>query len=551
MTYTALPQCYIEVYPFEGGYYTIQGGQILDCSVEKVVRGAGSFRIRLAPGGPYGTNSYPSWSSIITPQSLVLIGMRRGTKSQIVMVGVTSSISETQDWVSGEGVERSIAVVGQDLTYYFATFSYYTLGFLGMTGGTVVGNSLGIGPVAFPEVLDKGNVMGPPDEIGLSFYQTVMLKMLDRTFVPFRDNQRIYLRQLFSAMFETYPGVKVPFSAGYLSTEGPWLSKFANIFPWPFYEFFIATAPAGYYEGAVPQGTSMQRASGTQFSMSSLIDAPPVIPTVVARVSPLPAITSTSKGMGMGATLDGVDVAHWQALPINTLEQAGFLQSALAFSTEEVRNVYIFNPTGLQALYGNANTNTSPAVFSFMGAVDPASVKRYGYRPEITTNQWFYDPAGIAAQNSQFDVSQTIATLTAKVCSYYEPTPLMARATLVLNLRPDILVGTRFRYAPFKGGPLWDFYVEGVSHQFSFGGASVTSLTLTRGLPADVYASSGKDGALFNVVTGNAVRQNGLYSYPLPNGDGPALTTFGAAEQAQLVSLLGNISDAWKTPGQK
>jgi len=74
----ANPLCSIDIYPYEGGLYTLNGAQVLECKTDQNLRTAGgAASIVLAPGGPTG-QGFPSWSQVITLQSLVVIAMQRG-----------------------------------------------------------------------------------------------------------------------------------------------------------------------------------------------------------------------------------------------------------------------------------------------------------------------------------------------------------------------------------------------------------------------------------------------------------------------------------------
>jgi hypothetical protein len=176
-------------------------------------------------------------------------------------------------------------------------------------------------------------------------------------------------------------------------------------------------------------------------------------------------------------------------------------------------------------------------------------VQRYGFRPQIGTTRWLFDPQGNAAQNPGTQVQDTILALTGRMISWYHPAPLMASASVTLPLAPTILIGTRFRYAPFKSGEPWDFYIESVTHTYEFGGesgSSTTRLTLSRGLPAAVYADSGSGGVLQAVHTGNAMRQEGAYVTGLPAGSSVPLQVITTT--AQAASLSAQLSSVFVTP---
>ena len=112
-----------------------------------------------------------------------------------------------------------------------------------------------------------------------------------------------------------------------------------------------------------------------------------------------------------------------------------------------------------------------------------------------------------------------------------------------MPLTPEILIGTRFRYAPYKGAPSWDFYVEGFQHRFIFGGNSTTTLTLSRGLPTSVY----QDVTVLSAIhTGDATRTGSSYTRGLPAGTGPALQIVNTPPQ--LSAMAGNLAEIFVTP---
>ena len=55
---------------------------------------------------------------------------------------------------------------------------------------------------------------------------------------------------------------------------------------------------------------------------------------------------------------------------------------------------------------------------------------------------------------------------------------------------------------------MWDFYIEGVSHEYNFGGVTSTRLTLARGLPHYVYDDA---ALLMSTLKGTTIRTNGNY----------------------------------------
>jgi len=58
--------------------------------------------------------------------SLVVIGMPRAGRAQVVMIGVVRNVSESETWVPNQGVQRSVVITGADFGYFFSLQNYYT-----------------------------------------------------------------------------------------------------------------------------------------------------------------------------------------------------------------------------------------------------------------------------------------------------------------------------------------------------------------------------------------------------------------------------------------
>lgn len=566
MSNTATPfaavSCSIEVYMFEGSVYTITGGQIRSVTFSKPLHdgAVGTAEIQLAPGGPHGVESTPTWTEIITPMSHVLIGMTRGNRSAVVLDGVVIRIVEAQEWQTTDQVStagRVIMLECADFAWFFRNFNWYALTFLGMTAGTVA--NLDYAPANIPYLIDQGLIGGTgpsgeggalnPINVAEKWYTKVMAgqnAILGQTFVPYQTNGRISFFNMVGTSWEAFPNAYIPYTDYFLAAEQTWMEKFLAILPFPWYEFFVTTAPSGAY--SLVQGANGMTASGSVFSMATEPLAKAAGPQLVARVNPTPTMSFMGASTSQAATIGTLDMSRWNALSIG-VPDAGFYTSDIDFDAESAFNFYTLNPT---AYLSNFDGNASNILWNFYfgGAVDVASVHRYGFRPAIGTFRWFFDPQGTTQQMPDVDIPASAATMLAKYTSWFHPQPLMAKATCMWPLMPDILIGTRFRYAPFKDGLPWDFYVEAVRHSFVFGGPSTTTLTLTRGLPMSVYADASSDGVLQGVFSGNAMRQNGIYTTGVPSGTGPALTPFNPNDNVtQLWGRLANIFVMPQAPG--
>lgn len=556
----AAPSCSIEVYPFEGGPYTIQGGQIRSVTFDKNIRGGsvGNLIVELAPGGPFGPESPQSWTEVITPMSHILVGMSRGDRAAIIMDGVVLKTAEGEVWHTEE--ENSFAyrtqiITAADYAWFFQTFNWYSLSFFGLTAGTSIGQAMGFAPAGIPYLLDQG-LLGSADPkesnpaaVARRWYEKVMAgqgAILGKTYVPYKSDSRILFSGSVTTLWENYLTAYIPFPDYFMSAEGSWMAKFQGMLPFPWYEFFITTAPSGTY--ILASGATGTAVSGKLYTMQSQPLALPAGPQLVARVNPVPSFNATADAATTSSTFDQLDMTRWTQLPLDspTGPNTGFYSSEIEFNAAAARNFYQLNPTAYATLFGVNNANNIPFPFSFMGAADTASIHRYGFRPEIGTTRWMFDPQGNAAQNKELNIPQTIATLTARLVSWHHPMPLMANAMVVFPLMPDIMIGTRFRYAPFKNSGLWEFYVEGVNHKFTYGRECTTTLTLSRGLPVGIYQDASPDGLLRQIYFGNAMRKKGRYVVGLPEDSSPALTTFGTPES--IKTFMGNAATIFVTP---
>lgn len=553
----AAPSCTIEVYPFESSALFIEPGQILSVTVRKSLRGdgIGTFDIQLAPGGPDGTESVIDWTQIITPMSHVLIGMSRGGNRALVMDGIVVGTGEAQEWRSdvdrGSSAVRGQGISGGDMAWFFRAFNFFALTYYGLTAGTPTGNALDYLPGSLQNQLSAGLIGGNsasdsnPVTVGRAWYNVMAGNqgILNKTFVPYIGGNRIPFNDLINRTWENYPDVFIPLTFYFISEES-WTQKFEDIFPFPWYEFFITTAPADAYPLEPGKGTFDP---GSLFTMRSIPGAAPAGPQLVARVNPTPTFNIENLS-SIGSQVPGsLDMSRWNALPLYDLTKRpfNFIRSSVSFSSSSARNFYQLNPTGYSTITTNNNNNV-PFVFQFIAAADPASVQRYGFRPQIGTTRWMFDPQGNGPQNPDVNIADTVLSLTGALISWYHPAPLMATADVVIPLSPTILIGTKFRYVPFKSGDPWDFYIEAFEHHFEFSGNSYTRLTLTRGLPVSVYEDSADDGILRAIFTGNAMRFEGKYVTGLPPGTELPLQIISTFDQA--AELSQHLASTFVTP---
>lgn len=537
----ASPQCSIDIYPYEGGPYTISGGNILQLTTDKAIFDPpeGSFVARIVAGGPNGPDTTPSWTEIITPMSFFVIGMSRGTWVGIPMVGVITKIYETQDWSDIEGsVIRIINIEGRDLARFFTTFTWYNLYYAALIGGGTTDGQT----TALPSILAAARLTGTPQQAGQQWWQIMSQDVLGKTVIPYQGAQ-IPFQQAVGTFLEAYiNGIQISNTEYFMATGETWFTRFQTIFSIPWYEVFVMTAPVGTYPGT---------SGGTSFQSVLLGQATPVQVTLVCRVNPAPTLTNSSVQNQQAIPLDGIDATRWNALPLFTPETtlanlSPFIDSSVMFSDENAHNFFSVGGTYFSGQFGGDASaggigNIAPFASLFSAAADGASINRYGYRPVNGSTKWWCDVEG--SQSEQ--LNPAIGQITAQLASYYEPMVLMASGANILTLRPDILPGCRFRTQPFKNEPSYDFYIDRVSHDYVFGGPSTTKVTLSRGLPTTVYQDGGTGGMLMNVLKGNAQRQNGIYTA----GVGPGLgTTLQGLSVSNFNSWIANNLQIYLTP---
>lgn len=559
---TASVSASVEIYPFEGGPYILRDAQIISLSITKALMGNsdGSFSIVLAPGGPNGTEDPVPWSRVITPMSHVLIGMTRGNASQIVMDGVVTEASEQQLWTTqdkGSTAQRVQVITGSDISWFFNTFSYWALTFLGLTAGAPVGdNTL---PQNFAQIISQGltstsqQTANQPSQVGRLWFREIMggpQGVLNATYFPYAPTgTKIKFSSAVSATWEAYPNVVVPLQANWMmgGTQS-WWSKLKQFMSEPWYELFTITAPQNFFAPAnlASGGFNDQ---GYYYSMASQPNAAAAGPQLIARVNPLPKLSTNIASNGT-VSIGSLDVSRWNKLPMFDFTQAnfGFLKSRINFDCQAAYNFYQINPTSYGFL-GISTVNNLPSQFLYICGADAASIERYGFKPSIASTTWFFDPTGQATQSSGPQIQNTVIALTGAYVGWAHPIPLMARAEVQIPLNPIIQIGCRFRYAPFKDGEPWDFYIEGYRHEFVFGGPSVTQVTLARGLPSSIYSDASTGGVLQAIVTGNAMRQNGVYVKGLPPGVSGTPTGLTFIQTAnQVADLATNLTVTYVKP---
>lgn len=554
----ASPFCAVDIYPFEGGAYSLlasQGNsQVLSCSTSHAVQADnGTFTITLSPGGPSGVDG-PSWSQVITPMSLCVIAFQRADHSFVDMVGVVQSVQETQSWAPASSVSRMVTVQGCDFGCFFSRFNWATLAYVG--GNTLAQGAQSIyGNPGFGAIMNYGIQASTPDLMAAIWYSKVMMSasgIMGETFVPYHG-QQIGVSGAIAARIDTYPAYSIPAAMNFMSEDDTWSSKFRKILPFPVYEWFVGTGPSGIW-GPTQSGVTQQSSgtnttialpSGYAFKSSLLPQAIPGLPQMIGRINPQPNLTIGQTSPSSPYQFSGVYMTNFNNLNLYQLEDGGFIQNTIQFGLNNVRNFYVLNPAMFNFALGGPKDGVSNLFLQYAMLSDPASIHRYGYYPYPFTSYWFNDNAFQQQVVTQGQFQNMIADVMSRVASYCEPNPLMAQGSVTMELRPDIFAGNTFQYSPFKAPEAWTFYIESVQHTYSFGGPSTTTLGLSRGLPASVYSDQ---VLLKNVLSGNAMRLNGQYVSGLPANIGKPLEAYTIAGAQEFLS---DIAQIYVTPGMK
>lgn len=533
------PDIGVEIWPHEGGSFTFYGSKtgIISAEIHKDIRDkdGGKFIINIAPGGPKGVNDNISWTQILTPLSLVIITLSRAGSKRIVMIGVIYSCAETQSW-SKQGARRVTQIIGGDFTYFFSSFSYYTMAYLGIQGQAGLDAApIGTGPGGFIAGASGKLFIGSPAEVGDLWINDIMLgpapvgttppdvalAVLQQTYIMYQ-NQKIFLYQFighwFEAFIENGQGVAVPYLSDVLNSEGTWFDKFLAIFPPTNYEFFVTTAATSDYPGiSSAAGNNNSTSPKATFDFINSFASIPsqtinvqgfntVSPLVIARVNPLPWLTYGKTGSISDYTLTQ---DRWQALPTFSLGTFGFIESKVEYNTEDISNFFVVSGWDTNAVaQSQGNTDANAFAMAFLGGiVAHYSINTYGFRPKTETIRWLTFLAKIGFPQLKNLKTSVASVLLGKLASFYLPTPNMLKGSVSFPLWPDVLPGNKFTYTPYKNNDSYEFYIEGVTHIYEFAGESMTILTLDRGMKLNDYNDP---TILTGVMADTYVRQNGI-----------------------------------------
>ena len=541
----ASPQVIIDIYSATSDNLILLGSStgVISASTSKSIRDrdGGKFQIQLAPGGPNGVNDPTTWVQTIVPFSLAVISMKRGQSKAVVMVGLITAVKEVQSW-NNKMVTRLTQIEGLDFFLYFRQFCFYVLKFLGILdsipelfgpAGTAVNPNVTAGYIG-----DQN-----PSQAAIYWYQNVMMGtiagdtlpppsgpkpgVLSNTYVNYRSVKQ-KIRQFFGTWFENYDDggggvfsnpIIIPISINFLMAEGDFMSKFTEIMPWPFYEFFTITAPI-QIQGITLYPNLTNAAQTIQSSDSGI---PPAQSCVIGRVNPLPWVAQDSSNNKVWYN------QRFENLLTYDFTSSSFINSEIEYNLDDVRNFYVVSPMSPLNQNGTNPSSIQGAIQQMGFMYDFTSVTRYGFRPEVDSVMWWADGFGNlpgmtrGLTSSELPSPDQFARAISRVASYYEPTPYMLNSTIEIPLWPEVLPGNVFRYRPYKSDVIYLCYIESVEHIFEFGGNSKTKLVLTRGLLETDYTNT---KLMIALHTGNIDRIDGVLT-PTTNNQGLTYATLG------------------------
>lgn len=177
----------------------------------------------------------------------------------------------------------------------------------------------------------------------------------------------------------------------------------------------------------------------------------------------------------------------FRALAALKLPSTMVLDKDLGKSDADVRNWFrIFVD------WEHGKPDTSVSVGNRIGYGAPASMRRHGLcRMEETTNGLFPFASPSTLLDYERPVPDQIELGTQKIAEWHSRNEDFYCGSFMTPLLPAAKVGMRLDYENEEAQDFLSFYLESVAHQFSFterGGASTTTLGVTRGTPSDLEA---------------------------------------------------------------
>lgn len=223
--------------------------------------------------------------------------MGRLGRNQVVMIGLLQSCTETKRWSPGAPVQRTINITGADFFIVFDQARFYSKVVMKYSEGAAA-----LGPGALNYELDIGAQNESLEQVGQDWW--AFMKGLEGRMGFSYQGQTLYLSDFIATAFQNYPGlpIEVPAAENFWRVEGTWSGNFRSWYMFPFFEWFITTAPEGAYGQS---GGSYLASSAPGYLQASA--------AMIARPMPLPTLTNPKASQQ--------DTSLWDALPIYELDK--------------------------------------------------------------------------------------------------------------------------------------------------------------------------------------------------------------------------------------
>jgi hypothetical protein len=425
-----------------------------------------------------------TWADKIRPQNLVVVQMMNHTGAQgpdgagelhTVMIGLVDQVTQAVAINQQGKPERVITVTGRDAGKMFTQ------------GMVTYWNFLGANLLGANSFVDVSVFNAKPSIIIRELLTNIYERFMRATFrvygtdVTFWD---LLAYDLSSYDAELPLGLDMKFIVG----EGSFWSFFVKVASPPFHELFIDTRRATTTDAVSRETKAPRYTLGKDGSA----------PTVVLRPTPFPYLTppaNPSKYRVEGAggeeviTVQEVSVIdrEWDNLVRHEVGHTDGLRGEpmgeqLSRSDREQYNLYMPQPT-YPVIPERLFTLSVPPI------LDRARFHRYGYRPLTPPCELIQPKQGADYTEPIFEFYTKLAW---RLASWNVMNDQFKSGTKTLQLSPHLHVGERLVDRSPWQHEVYEFYIEGVTHRYVFGGACTTTVGLTRGLPEETYARFGE-----------------------------------------------------------
>lgn len=193
------------------------------------------------------------------------------------------------------------------------------------------------------------------------------------------------------------------------------------------------------------------------------------------------------------------DKADWKALKRNWIYSEDVLAESLGQNDLDTYTIFSCLPTSLLS---------APTLNSALPRYSPAMLGKYGYRLLEVENKYLssiYTGADGSIANSE---GKDVVKYSKKLYKWFCNNPNFFSGDITIVGNPSIRLGNRLGYKDPKSGDIWEFYIESVTHTFSYTEGFVTTLGVTRGLQ---LKNASDEGQRFSTPFGASIEFKGGY----------------------------------------